>query len=74
MAALKSFMISGLCVYDGTDPEYNDKRSIDLVFTNVELDGTTITADVTEVYHWIGGDEPGVESRTYSGMMIAGEY
>lgn len=72
MAALKSFMITGLCNYDGTDPEYNDKHSIDLVFTNVEYANNSITADVTQIDHYIGGDAPLVQSTTYPGMTLTG--
>lgn len=72
MTTLKSFMITGLCDYDGTDPEYNDKHSIDLVFTNVEYANNSITADVTQIDHYIGGDDPIVQSTTYPGMTITG--
>lgn len=71
MAKLKSFMITGLCDYDGTNPEYN-KHSIDLVFTNVEYADNSITADVTQIDHYIGGDEPLVQSTTYPAMLITG--
>lgn len=72
MAKLKSFMITGLCDYDGTNPEYNDKHSIDLVFTNVEYVDNSITADVTQIDHYIGRDEPLVQSTTYPAMLITG--
>lgn len=72
MTALKSFMITGLCDYDGTNPEYNDKHSIDLVFTNVEYANNSITADITQIDHYIGGDEPLVQSTTYPRMTLTG--
>lgn len=72
MAALKSFMITGLSDYDGTGPKFNDKHSIDLVFTNVEYANNSITADVTQIDHFIGGDEPFVQSITYPGITLTG--
>lgn len=72
MSPLKSFMISGLCEYDGTNVEYNDMHRIDLVFTNVETDGRIIKADVTVVDHYIGGEDPIVQTTTYPESILTG--